>query len=432
MVIFVHSFWRRHQHALEPHYRYFLPSLYFKLFFGLAFGIFYSQFYIGGGDTSAYWNGAVKLNDLFYHSPEDYFAELFTFGETGLMTDHFDKISGYPPQWIYSEPESWMVCKFYSLLIIPGVKGYFALTLITSYLAHMATWKFYEMVRSYKIHKERLLALAVLFIPSVSSWCSGISKDTLLYIALLMFITHFFRILSHYGTKRRSYIGLLFFAFMLITLRPVMFMAVMAPAVFALSARILRTRVDSIMLRFSMQFITSIAVILIAAFIFTNGSLVDSSALKNMITQAAIVQKDFTINKTYGDNRYFLDITDYSMLGMVKALPAAVMAGLYRPFLWEALTPTLIINGVESVVLIWLTIRMFLRKKLRPRLAFIRKHELLVYIFCVMLFIAFFSGFTSVIFGVLVRIRSFALPFLLIVIFADQHVHEKETEEVVR
>jgi len=417
LLIVVHSFWMRHQHPLETHYRYFLPSVYFKLFFALGFSLFYIIYYNAGGDTIAYWDGATRLTDLFYESPADYFSELFTAGGASSITDHFTKNIGYPPIWIYNEPESWLVCKLLSLFMIIGFKGYLAITFFLAYLSHLAAWKLFELVLSYNIHRERLLAIAVLFIPSVSFWCSGISKDTMLYIALMLFITYFFRKLK--GGSNRNYIGIVLYGLLLLGIRPVMFMAAAAPVLFALIANILRKQIESPELRIIPQIMAIVSVMFVSLFILTNGSIIDSAALNNMITEAAIVQQDFTNNTTYGENRYFLEITDYTVLGMTKVLPAAVIAGIYRPFLWESLTPSLILNGIESMFLLWFSIRFFLGKKLKERLHFIRRHELLVYLFFVMIFIAFFSGFTSVIFGVLVRIRSFALPFLLIILFAD-------------
>jgi len=421
LLIVVHSFWVRHRHSQEAHYRYFLPSVYFKLFFALGYSLFYIIYYNGGGDTIAYWDGAVKLNDLFYSSPHNYFAEIFSSSESLSITEHFNQATGYPPRWIYSEPESWLVCKIFSVVIIAGFKGYLAVTFLLAYLAHYASWKLFEIILGYKLHREWLLAVATLFIPSVSFWCSGLSKDTLLYIAMLFFIVSFFRILQ----RRNGYAAIVICSLLLLLIRPVMFVAVITPLAFAFSAQMIRKKTGSPALRAAALGIAFAFVTFILLFIFTNGEIIESDTLQNMISEAAIVQNDFMNNQTYGENRYFLDINDYTVIGMFKSTPAAVIAGLYRPFLWESLTPSLILNGIESIFFIWVTIRFFIRKNLRERIRFIRRHELLVYVFLAMLFIAFFSGYTSIIFGVLVRIRSYALPLLLIILFADSRQQEQ-------
>ena len=46
--------------------KYYLRNVLFKFFFAISFAIVYLVFY-GGGDTTAYWDGAVTLNNLFQH-----------------------------------------------------------------------------------------------------------------------------------------------------------------------------------------------------------------------------------------------------------------------------------------------------------------------------------------------------------------------------
>jgi hypothetical protein len=432
MCVLLHAWWKRNRHAGELHYRYFLPGVYFKLFVALSFSLFYIFTYVGGGDTVAYWDGAVKLNNLFWDSPVNYLAELLDFKGAIGASAHFNKGTGYPPSWIYNEPESWLVCKIVSVFVIIGFKGYLALTFLFSYLSSLATWKFFELVRSFKLHKDGWLAVAILFIPSVAFWCSGISKDTLLYISLLLFICHFFRIIGAKEQRRKtSWIGLLFFGYLLWGIRPVMLMAALLPIVFALSARTLRRHVHSIPLRITMVTLLTVGLTFLGLFVFSNGGIINSETINQMIQEAAVVQQDFTNNTTYGVNRYQLDIVDYSLLGMVNAMPASIIAGLFRPFLWEAFIPSLFLNGLESLLFLFLLIRFFLRKKLWGRIQRIRKHELLIYLFFVMLFIAFFSGFTSILFGVLVRIRVFALPMLLIILLVEAETKPDEPETSV-
>ena len=53
---------------LKPFY---LRNFYFKVFYGITFTLVYLVVY-DGGDTKAYWDGAVCLNKLFFQSPSLY------------------------------------------------------------------------------------------------------------------------------------------------------------------------------------------------------------------------------------------------------------------------------------------------------------------------------------------------------------------------
>jgi hypothetical protein len=318
------------------------------------------------------------------------------------------------------------VCKIFSLFVIFGFKGYLALTILFSYFTSLVTWKFFELVRSFKLHRDGWLAVAILFIPSVSFWCSGISKDTLLYIALFLFIRHFFRLIGPKEQRSRvNWLGFLFFGYILFSIREVMLIAAVLPFGFALLAKRLRTNMEAPVLR--MVTFTAVVLVVVLGTLLLFSS--NSEIITQMIDQAEVVQQDFTNNLTYGTNRYHLDVVDYSLFGMVQAMPASIVAGLFRPFLWEALIPSLFLNGVESFLFLFLVVRFFLRKKRWERIQRIRKHELLIYLFFAMLFIAFFSGFTSILFGVLVRIRVFALPMLLIILLVEAEEEPAKADE---
>ena len=57
--------------------KYYLRNVFFKFFFAIAFAVVYLIYY-GGGDTTAYWDGAITLNKLFIESPSFYFENLMT------------------------------------------------------------------------------------------------------------------------------------------------------------------------------------------------------------------------------------------------------------------------------------------------------------------------------------------------------------------
>ena len=67
----------------------------------------------------------------------------------------------------------------------------------------------------------------------------------------------------------------------------------------------------------------------------------------------------------------------------------------------------------------FLTIRFFISGNPFKKIKNIRKQEILVFAFIFTLFIAFMAGFTSVLFGVLVRIRAPLLPFFFLVLTAS-------------
>ena len=426
IVILVLVYSKKRRNSELEYYKYYPRAFLFKTFFVFANCMFYIIVYKGGGDSIGFWDGALKLNNLFWVDPIAYFREIFSEPFYGGHMRSFNSVTGFPDARIYGEPASFFVCKVGSLFTFFTFKGYLLISLIFSYIATNASWKLFELVRSYKLHSDRSLALAILFIPSLSFWCGGISKDSIVWISLCYFLVNCYRILSpEYKSSFLNWLSIIICLYVMYRVRSFMILVALAPLLFAYSARIKRMYPKN---GFKKAF-TRLAVL----FITLSGLLVflQSSVADEYVEEAAIINDDMTNNKNYGSNKYDLGVTDYSPAGMVKAAPASIIAGIYRPFIWESLSASLILNGIESIVLLYLTFRFLFSGGVLQRIRNIRQHEFLIYAFYFAIILAFFAGFTSILFGVLVRFKAPLLPFLALVLAAKQmsdDTKEKVTE----
>ncbi len=395
------------------YYNYYPRAFIFKAFFVFANCLFYIIVYKGGGDSIGFWDGAVKLNNLFWVDPTAYFKEIFSEPYYGGHMNNFNSVTGFPDARIYGEPASFFVSKIGSIFTFFTFKGYILISLIFTFLATNASWKLFELVRSYKLHSDRTLAIAFLFLPSLSFWCGGISKDSIIWISLCYFLVNIYKVLSpEYKSSFINWIGIFISLYVMYRVRPFMLLVVIAPLLFAYSARLKRimpgVNIKKIVLRLFIIILTTSGLL-----IFTQ-----SSAADDYIKEAAVINEDMSNNKNYGSNKYDLGVTDYSPAGMLKAVPASIIAGLYRPFIWESLSISLILNGLESLFLFYLTFKFLFSGALLKKIKRIRNHEFLIFAFFMALILAYFAGFTSILFGVLVRFKAPLLPFLIIVLTA--------------
>ena len=424
-VLLIIVYQKRRRHIDLEYYGYYPIAFLFKVLFVLANCTFYIVVYKGGGDSIGFWDGAVKLNNLFWSDPVAYFSEIFSNPEHGGQFKNFNSVTGFPDGTIYGEPSSFSISKIVSIFTFFTFKGYLLISLIFAYITTNASWKLFEMVRNYKLHSDRVLAFAILFIPSLSFWCGGISKDSIMWICLCYFIINIYRIISpEYKSSIFNWIAIVICLYFMYRIRSFMLIVALAPVLFAYSARIKRTLSDNKIKRF---FIRSFIIL------FTvTGILVffQSSISEELIQEAAVINNDMTNNETYGDNRYDLGITDYSLGGMLRAAPNSIIAGLYRPFLWESLSVSLILNGLESMVLLYLTFKFFFSKNVLQNIKLIREHEFLIYSFFLLIILAYFAGFTSILFGVLVRFKAPLIPFLIIVLTARLEYTKTKSSEI--
>ncbi len=418
MIILVGALVIKSNKNRQGDYKYFMPNILAKMFFGVAYGVFY-LFVYGGGDTSAYFDAAVTLNNLFFKSPELYFEQLLSAPNHFQFTTFYDSTTGYPPGWIFREPEGFFVSKIISVLSFFTLKSYFAMTFILATFTAHASWKLFQLVRSYNFCSERIIAIGILFLPSVNFWCSGISKDSVVFIASMYMIYHSFTIISkEHKTSIINVIMVMLMAFIIFHIRSFVLVAIIIPLFFSISARIVRILGGG-----NMAVIAFRTIILGSSIVFLGSTIVlqsekDFISSTSVLQQASSIQHDFQNNDTYGNKKYDLGDIEFTSIGLIKVMPIAVLTGMYRPFIWEALSATLILNGIESLVLLYLTF-LFFRKGFLKKWRLIRSHEFLIFSIIFILIIAFMTGMTSVLYGVLVRLRSPLLPFLVILLTVD-------------
>jgi len=412
-----------------PHAIYYMRNIYFKLLFASVFGAIYIYYY-GGADTTAYWRGAEKLNNLLWQSPTDYFAEMISEPIAENIVLRFNSTTGYPPIWIYADDGSFFVSKILSVFMIFCGQSYLVLTLVMGYVTAIASWKVFELVRSYKITTDWFAALSILFIPSVGFWCAGISKDTIVLVSVFYLLHHLFGIANKTVKSRgRSLLLVLLFGWILYSTRSFMLFTVAAPIALALSTRLAKQYKESAVLKNILRFfILFIGFGGFLIFLRYQGE-VFAKTTNEYLTEAAIQQDDFANNKSYGDKRYDLEITDYSPFGMLKVAPRAILTAFYRPGIWEARSPLLLISGLETTLFIYLTLIFIFKGNLARKIRVIRNNELLIFSILFALILGFFAGFTSGLFGVLVRFKAPLLPFLLIVLTTSSAKTKIETEE---
>ena len=423
VLLFIYMNSKKKEYLELDYNSYYTTNIYFKLILSLAYALYYIVI-VDGGDTLAYWDGGLKMNNMFFKDPYWFFHELIFEPNLELMYLHFDMETGWPPQWIYKEPESWFISKIMTLLTFVTFKSYLVATFLLAYLSSTAMWKLFELVYSFNLNSNKNIALAVILIPSVSFWCTGVNKDTVVLYCAIMLIYHAFQILSlEKKTSLKNYLWSGFYIFMLMSIRDFMVSTIGFALIFTYSARLANKYRE---IKFTFYTIRVLSFIIGILFFVLQG---DKITNNEKLEEAAIIQKDFNTNDTYDGKHYDIGVSDYSATGMLQAFPSAVIAGFYRPFLWESLQLTLILNGLEGTFFIYLTFQFFRRNSLR-KINVIRKHEFFIFAFFFVLLLGYMAGATSGLLGVLVRFKAPLLPFLVLLLTIDDSLPERENLEL--
>lgn len=425
VLILGFAFYKVSKNSEKLYYQDYVKHLLYKLGFAIVFSLYYI-FYVKGGDSIAFWDMAGCMNKMFAKSPDLFLNNLFYNYSDPEFINAYDISTGFPPRWILTEKESFFVAKIVSLFSFITANSYLSISLLFATITANVTWRFYELVLKIFPTPNRWITYAILFIPSLSFWCTGISKDTLVVISIFSIVTHVFGLLmGHSKSKYMSYALIIFHIWIMYHLRSVVLVSLMLPIFIALSSRISNRFREFAFFRRFVQLL--IGLISIGGFFIGIQTYGEDVSVEKYIKEAEVQTKDFNENKLYTGKKYSIEVTDYSPIGLVKVFPQAILAGLFRPYIWEALSVSLLLNGIESTILIYLVFKFFTNNRKR-RIKLIRENEFLLFSFFFILIFGFITGFSSIIFGVLVRLRAPLLPFLALLLVVDLD-EEKTTEE---
>ena len=131
------------------------------------------------------------------------------------------------------------------------------------------------------------------------------------------------------------------------------------------------------------------------------------------IANKAVLTKNDLTRDAYGQNSFDIGEIDGSVTGIITKFPQAVMAGLFRPYLWDVSNFVMLISALENTALLFFVIKIIFQLGPMRFLGKIFNDPLLIFSFVFVLFFTFALGLTTANFGALVRYKIPAIPFFI-------------------
>ena len=416
------------KYKASPLGNYFLIGFLLKVIGGLFFGVIY-VFYYGGGDTLNYFRDCDIIFEAFVNSPIDAFRIIFS---PEIKYD-FGLHQYTTRLWYDRDPASFMVVRICSLVNIVGLNSFWSTTLLMSTVSFLAVWKLYlSLVRLYPVLYKQF-AVAVLFMPSVFFWGSGIMKDTI----TLTFLAWLLAMLIEFKLEKvliRQWI-VIPICFSLILITKAYVAACLVPAILLYIVVSFKSKINNALVR---SLITPL-ILLVTIF----GSIWMLNAAEDYLGKFALSKFDETV-ETYvwwhskvvqeiqhgkGSHYSLGQIGGKGLIGLLFKFPLAVNVTLFRPYLWEVKNPIMLLTALESFFVLFLTIKVlrltgisfFINKILtNGYVAFLMVYSLL---FC------FAVGLASNNFGALARYKIPGLIMYMIAVFFIQHLYDLKNQE---
>lgn len=393
----------------DPSWRYFLPGLWVKLAGGIGFALIYTLYY-KGGDTIGYYECAMAYVNLLFENSADFITAMLG-GGTPEIKSLFTNRTGSPMSYMFYDEKTRTVIKFCVPFVFLSGKSFFLSTVLVSLATYGGLWKLFRMFVAYFPKYTANLSIAILFMPSVVFWGSGILKDSFTLAATCYFIVSTNDLING---RRRFWpvVTLLISGFAIIAIKPyillILFPGTLVWYFYKRIRRIRNAYFRYIIVPAIYSFIVFGSYFALTAFGDRLGRFAPDRALQT----AAIIQYDLK-QDYYEGSSFDIGHIDPTLESVASKLPAAVTAGLFRPFIWESSNIVMVLAGIENLFILLATLYVLIA--VRPSVTFglIKRNPLLLYCLVFAVLFAFMIGVTTSNFGALARFKIPLIPLYM-------------------
>lgn len=389
---------------------YFIPALTLKFVGAVGLGLIY-QFYYGGGDTFNYFAGAKGIHLAFDKSFAAGIKLLLTSGRV------YDPVTApFTPGifWYHTGGAEYLLIRIAAICGFLCFNTYTVIGLFFACLSFSGMWAMYITFVKYRPQLYKQLAWAVFYLPSVFFWGSGLLKDSLCIGALgWVFYTFYKGAIQKRDVLRCAIIGTLA-AYLLIGLKIYILLCFMPAAllwVFNENNARIKDPIIKLLAR-PVFFGVGMVVALFAVTRLTKGD--DQYALDKIGARSKI-NSDYLYRISVQSNgsAYSLGAQDGTVGGMVKLAPKAIGTSLFRPFLWEARNPVMLLSALEAAFFLLFTVRIFFRTGFIATIRLVAQTPMLTLCLVFALVFSASVAINSSNFGTLVRYKIPMMPFYL-------------------
>ncbi|HNI44548.1 MAG: hypothetical protein JNM36_09115 [Chitinophagales bacterium] len=403
--------------------KYLLPAFSFKVLGVLLFDAIY-VFYYHGGDTLDYYRYSLALYKAIHYEPflglKVFFSEANQFEP---LTDHITRqLEGY-----YFETNTFTVVKISTLLNFFTFGQFWATSLLFATLGFIGLWSMFRVFSHLYPHLEREMAWVALFIPSVAFWGSGIMKDTISMSALGVLLYLLYKAII---LRQNIVFSLLLLPFVFSAVwstKPYIIMA-FAPAFLLWVILRYKNEIEERRLRIAVFMVIMGGLVLMYYQMQSQITAWSNELFFKFVRMAMGFHSWHSFLSQQGGG-YSLGEVEFTVGGVLSKFPQSVMVTLFRPFLYEARSPVMLITAIESALFLFFTLYVLLKTRFIGFFVKLGSQPFALFAFVFSLLFAFAVGFTSYNFGALARYKIPCMPFYLAVLLVVLRGNNRNNEK---
>ena len=416
VVLFYFLFSARRKNYTDPILRYYhKQAFWIKVLAVLPFTLFNTV--LSPGDSfGLFYTEGVNIYHLILKDPSTHLKWIYSAGadfDQSLLKNSLNL--GY-----LQAENNYMVVRIVTVLSFLAFGKYLVLNLIFSMIAFSGAWRLYRFFYEQYPHLHKQFAIAILYLPTFVFWSSGILKDPLCTSAIGWITYSLYEVFYKKKNLLTNLVILLFAGYMLYVIKVyilISYIPFFAVYLVLKNVTLLKNRI--------LRIVVVLGIIIGTMFAFTTVTEQLASTLGNyggesLTKNISIYQKAYAEQADAASN-FSLGIEfDGSISSLIKMAPMAIIATLYRPFLWESKKLTTLLSSFESLAIMLFTLIVFFRTGPGNFIKAIVRDPVVLYCILFALLFALFVGATTANFGSLVRYKIPCLPFYIIALFLIQ------------
>ena len=412
--------------------RYFMLALTLKIVGALSFGLVY-QFYYGGGDTFSYY---YNSSQIYKALTEDFLVGVqLLFGE-----DRYDPVyyQYSTNMFFFYDNASMFVVKMAAIFSFFCFNSYAVISVLFAFISFTGLWSLYRTFYEVKPHLYRSAAYAVLFLPSVIFWGSGLMKDTLTIGAVGWLVYSVYKIFIKKENIFISSLVLLAAIYVILSIKIYILLCLLPALILWITLRYTNAIKNTFLRYVVTPFMLLVAALAGYYAIKQVGAESERYSLEKLTETAAVTAWWHThVSEQQDGSMYTLGDDDYSTTGIIRKILPAINVSLFRPYFWEAKSLMMLFSALESFILLLFTLYVLYRRGLKATFQTIKQDYMILFCLIFALSFAFAVGISTYNFGSLVRYKIPMIPFYVAALVMILHpsprrVVVKRRKKVVR
>ena len=415
--------WVNKKNKIE-YQKYFKLFINIKLISAILITLLFNLYY-PGGDTTAYFNDGRLLNMMLFKHPVETF-QMISLESTWTLSDSY--LENFFDGFRFSnDSTTWLVVKISAFISLFTFRSMLGTAMIFGFISARLIWQFYKTMLQIYPENGKNIALAVLFVPNVLLWGSGIFKDTVTLCLTMYVFVCLYRIFDLKKNILRNSIYLILCVYIVFAVKSYIMVSFLGCLSLWLASHF---KIKSSFLRLVLRpFLLALFGILAYVGFAQFTASFEKYQINNVLETTKVTGQylKYVAEKSDG-SAYDIGTLDPSVSGLLKLAPAAINVTLFRPYIWEGRKIIIFFSALESTFILLFTLYVIFKIGPFKMIKIIFKDKLLFSFLLFTLLFSIFVGLSSFNFGSLVRYKIPCIPLYLIVLSVALKRGEKKTK----